>query len=787
MAGAAAAAQTKSGPSWVTTRPRLYFDAGEIDHIRRLAASDSEFQRRWTVVLENAKHMLDARLIPESEAERGGGQHANYGAPGGQISGMGLTLGLAYHVTGDKRYAEKLRQAMLQYAGYKRWYGQGLDGRVPPWRSELNTAAFCYGFGAGYDALREYLPAADRKQIGDAMVRLGILNTLDDWILPEGRIHALDSMGHNWWSVCVSMAGVAALAMLGDDERAPEWLDRIQRGFERWFDYKGNVLQNKSPNFDRNGAFYESLGYTNYALEEYLRFRLAYSNVFPGRALPRFAALERTTEFFVQTLYPTSSSFWTPSIGDGGPRQSCSPTVRLLVECGFQDSAAGWYLAKTGGGGQPETLELLFKKKIPAPVLPAATPRSIWYPDIGWATLRDSWKDDATFLAVKSGVAWNHAHADAGSFVLYHAGSPLIIDSGTCGYGEAAYSDYYTQSKAHNVILFNGAGEPEEDHLRGVKFAGRLPGYVDGLGVKYVYADATGPMARYFCRNYRHWLWIGGVILVIDDVLSYEPGRVDWLLHYQGRAEATETGALLENDRAKAEVRFLYPSKLAVREDEGLADHRPDQKLKYLVFSAESGFRDQKIVTAIIPHPVDGSSATPVVELLGSRDSGADVQAVRGAAAGRRPISSGLDQIGVRIRHGGDITDVYLNINADGRRMHVNTDNTLGGWDTDAYLLALTRSASSAEAEPDNVSRCFVACGSYLRKRGKVVLSSLSKIDAAVCPGRAPEIAVRSPEAVDGEILASSGTNSVRVNGAAVPARYDSRRQLASFRVRASR
>ena len=107
MAGAAAAAQTKSGPSWVTTRPRLYFDAGEIDHIRRLAASDSEFQRRWTVVLENAKHMLDARLIPESEAERGGGQHANYGAPGGQISGMGLTLGLAYHVTGDKRYAEK--------------------------------------------------------------------------------------------------------------------------------------------------------------------------------------------------------------------------------------------------------------------------------------------------------------------------------------------------------------------------------------------------------------------------------------------------------------------------------------------------------------------------------------------------------------------------------------------------------------------------------------------------------------------------------------------------------
>src|SRR5437879_4577001 len=157
MAGAAAAAQNKSGPSWVTTRPRLYFDAREIERIRRLSASDGEFKRRWAAILDSAKRMLDVRLIPETEAERGGGQHANYGAPGGQISGMGLTLGLAYHVTGDKQYAEKLRQAMLQYAAYKRWYGQGLDGRVPPWHSELNTARFCYGFGIGYDALREYL------------------------------------------------------------------------------------------------------------------------------------------------------------------------------------------------------------------------------------------------------------------------------------------------------------------------------------------------------------------------------------------------------------------------------------------------------------------------------------------------------------------------------------------------------------------------------------------------------------------------------------------------------
>ena len=28
--------------------------------------------------------------------------------------------------------------------------------------------------------------------------------------------------------------------------------------------------------------------------------------------------------------------------------------------------------------------------------------------------------DDATLVAIKSGFTWNHAHADAGSFVLFH-------------------------------------------------------------------------------------------------------------------------------------------------------------------------------------------------------------------------------------------------------------------------------------------------------------------------------------------------------------------------------
>jgi len=122
-------------------------------------------------------------------------------------------------MTGEKRYAKKLRDALIHYGTLSRWAGDA--HRDPPWHSELNTARFCYGYALGYDSIYDFLSEHERKTIAGSMVRLGIKPTLDDWILGEKRIHALDSMGHNWWSVCVSMAGLAALSVLDDVPHRP--------------------------------------------------------------------------------------------------------------------------------------------------------------------------------------------------------------------------------------------------------------------------------------------------------------------------------------------------------------------------------------------------------------------------------------------------------------------------------------------------------------------------------------------------------------------------------------
>ena len=81
------------------------------------------------------------------------------------------------------------------------------------------------------------------------------------------------------------------------------------------------------------------------------------------------------------------------------------------------------------------------------------------------------------------------------------------------------------------------------------------------------------------------------------------------------------------------------------------------------------------------------------------------------------------------------LTDVYLNLQADGRKMHRNSCNVIDGWETDAYIFAVTRPKGTEKADTDSVVRYFVACGSYLRRDGKVVLDSLSKVYKVFGPG----------------------------------------------------
>jgi len=734
----------------LSDRPRLFFTAERVKRLQERAAEDSVFKEASDKLIERAKRFLDANFVSKEYAEGGSGQHGNYGRPSRQISDMGPALGLAYRMTGDKRYAEKLRDAMIHYGSFNRWAGDARHD--PPWHSELNTARFCYGYAVGYDSIYDFLSGDDKKTIAGAMVRLGILPTLDDWVLGEKRIHALDSMGHNWWSVCVSMAGLAALSLAGDHPQAEAWAQHVSDVFPEWFYYQGNILQNKPANFDTKGAFYESVSYANYALSEYLLFRLAYSNVFGKSSSPDIPLLEKAGDFFVHSCYPCSDSIMSANFGDSNLNATGARTMRRLLANGYEKPEYHWYLKRTDRGLN-DPVGLVYDKLNPKQGLPNDFTKSMLYPDIGWAVLRSSWRDNATMLAVKSGFAWNHAHPDAGSFILLHHGVPLIIDSGNCSYSRREYTSYYRHSRAHNVILTDGHAQNPEDcgnGDRGTVTPGRIPGLIDAAGLKYVFADAAGPTSWKFSRNYRHFLWLDDVILILDDVRTHEKGRLEWLLHYQDKAEKQGERILLSNGEVRAIVQPLFPEEMKFIDKKGLKDHDPDTEVTYLALTPEQTTREEKFITAVFPLEPGNDKPAVQIERLKANEA-----------------------IGVRVGQGNMLTDIYLNLRADGRKIHRNSCNVIDGWDTDAYIFAVTRPKDADQNDPDSVVRYFVACGSYLRKNGKVVLDSLSKVDAVFVPGRQTQVWLEGQPVTNIFLRAVTKPDEIKFNGKNVKVNYN--------------
>lgn len=140
-------------------------------------------------------------------------------------------------------------------------------------------------------------------------------------------------------------------------------------------------------------------------------------------------------------------------------------------------------------------------------------------------------------------------------------------------------------------------------------------------------------------------------------------------------------------------------------EKTGLKDRDPDTKMTYYAFADPEPSRRTKFITAVLLVNETNKASLPQLERL-----------------------QGTNYIGVRVRQGGTTTDVNLNLLADGRIMHRNANLKVNGWETDAYLTAITFPDGRDMTDPDAASRYFIAQGSYLRREDKVVLDSLSKV-----------------------------------------------------------
>ncbi len=686
----------------------LSFSDEAVAGFKKRVASQPEVAEQWRKIEAEAARLVvlspkditrDSRRIPESVEP----------------------LILAWRVTGEARYADKLHDILRNLISQPNLVTDApLLKRDPVWNSDLGMGTTGEMFGLIYDSIREKLTPAERKALTAGFLSKLAKPVFNDWIDGRERIHTLDTMGHNWWAHIVFGTGVGLIAISRDEPEAMAYLDRLETAGTEWWTYEGSQIEGKIPTFDADGGNLESVNYAELAVGTYLAFRLAWLEMFTQKPAD-VPILEKSVDFLIQNAYPTSPSLLHVNFGDSNINKNYSRSAANLWLTGVKRPDLLWYttLSATAGTGGDVRYQPRYLVNMPLKSEPGGAgqvpqlPLSAWYRGIGWAILRTSWAENATLLAVRSGFTWNHSHADAGSFLLFHNGKPLLIDSGNASYARKEYDEYYRQSAAHNVVTFNGKAEPKEDTYIGSHTPGRIPNMMDAAGYRYVFADATGPTADTFARNFRHFLWVDGVILVYDDLKAREPGQFAFQLHTQGDTKRQGQNLVVKNGEASVSVRPLfpmpfpdaglptdYPENMRLEELKGYKDRAPDERTTYYAFVPAERAERQKFLTAIIP---EDKGPAPQVERL-----------------------TGPDMIGARITRGSRVTDVYINLKADGSIRHRNATTALMGWETDAYMLALTYKAGT-KPSPTTLETLFVVDGSYLRFDDTLLLDSLSK------------------------------------------------------------
>lgn len=723
--------------------PALLFTKARVEAAKSRMESDTCMARCWEDILKVADGALKGNNF----------RRADY-------------LSLAYLMTGDRRYADRLKSILQSLTDAKTWGSEEMLSRKPVWRSDLGLSHKCLMSALAYDAIYETLSGQERKNLAEKLLRLGLEPALGDWVLEPTRIHTLNSMGHNWWTSCVYNAGMLALALQNELPQAREWAATLNEVMPEWFGFAGDVLQNKMKTFDESGGMYESLNYANFGIQEALQYRIAWQNAYPGQKASPIPQLEKLPDYFLQVCYPRTGILYDINFGDSHKNVTAESSMMLLYALGIQRPDMLWYFNQIQDGQHRDgyfrnrPMGFLYMPDVrKAPETPDL-PTSWLLKDFGWAMVRDSWKKDATMLAVKSGHTWNHSHADANSLILFHKGVDILKDAGNCSYPNPEYRGYFFQSDAHNVVLFNGEGQSREQQYEGSYLRGSLHHLMDNGQMKYVLANGTGPMADKFSRNFRHFLWMDKVIYVIDDIKAHHAGHFEWLWHYSGKAVKRGPDLTVTSDSASVVIRPLYPRLLAL--SDFVHDYPEDlywevktgptedlkDKEEYYSFHLPGEHKRIKGMTAIIlkDHPEDKD--LPYMEKR-----------------------EGKDWIGLRVRRGGKVTDMYINQLADGRLMHNNSWIEVDGWTTDAYMFTVTYDEG---ADPSTAGDIFVCYGSALRRGGVSYYSSLSKLFVMQhAEGKDLDVHVQGQPYVRAVFHAASRPSSLRVNGRAEKVVYE--------------
>ncbi len=505
-------------------QPCLLFSTAEISAIRR-RLDESGNVATWQDILARASDYCSVNSSryadPEALDQPIEGVRIQVLAHhfGRRLTEYMQTLGFAYQMTGERRYAEHGVKILVATAEKLPASDERVAKSFAGARGDLMR-----GYALGLDWLGETMTDAQRSIVEETAaeyVRVLINEGMKEetWWVPS----------HNFMGVAFGAAGCLAIKLRDRfPDEAPSWIRICAERITKWFD----------EGFDDQGAYFEGAGYAQYGLSNAVLFADALRRN-GGPNLFDHPHLRQVPHFFAMSLLPGERVF--DARNDSHYRGFSDPfMLRLAGE--FDSPPAKWLVQQCSTSQSP--IQLMWENDVPAKD-PRASGESEaeHFVGRGLCVFRTGWRSNSVMFATEAGPFHpvTHNQADKGHFTLHGLGHRWAIDS---GYGNNREPGGRDQTVAHNCVLIDGEGQALSGAGAGTN--GRIVKYDDNPGYGYALCDATeaynvnskGQPGATVRHALRHCLLVrpSGAVpayaIVLDDIEKDDAKRdYTWLLH----------------------------------------------------------------------------------------------------------------------------------------------------------------------------------------------------------------------------------------------------------------
>ncbi len=531
--------------------PRLLLGAGDWAAMKRDAAADplrAKLHRQIILAAEMQlaeppiRYVLEGpRLLTQSR----------------KALAQVTTGAMAWHLSGDRRFADHARDVMLQAAAFPDWNPSHF----------LDVAEMATALGLGYDWLYDTLTPAERAVIRQALRDKALAYARPAYTMADPERESFPfvkgNLTNNWNQVCNGGFLVAALALAEDD---PDTARLVIHGLRE-------TLPVAMEAYEPDGAYPEGPVYWGYGTRFNVLILAALESALGWDfGLADRPGFRRTALFRLHVQGPTGLSF---NYADGQAQLGADPGLAWL--------GRHYGLAVVESECRRQLAAELEQKPNPADRFLAT--HALWFPrdlrvppdlptDIKFdgpsklALFRGAWGDPRTiWTGLKAGSnSVNHGHLDLGAFMLDADGVRWAVDLGPDdynlpGYWERATVDsprwryYRLNNSSHNTLTPADARQlPAAD--------GALLAFGSAPDRAFAIADLSSAypaQGRKFMRGVA--LLDRSRVLVQDDIEGLKPGvPLTWRMLTGADVKLDGPRATLTKDGRTLRIEILAPA-----------------------------------------------------------------------------------------------------------------------------------------------------------------------------------------------------------------------------------